>query len=40
MVDLPSCEPNALFCSAQGYQKGNFETDYFTVRNWAHNLQT
>ena len=26
--------------SAQGYQKGIFETDYFTLRNWALNLQT
>ena len=22
----------------QGYQKGNFEIDHFTLRNWAHNL--
>ena len=25
---------------AQGDQKGNLESDYFTLRKWAHNLQT
>ena len=25
-------------CSTQGDQKGNLESDYFTLRNWAHNF--
>ena len=26
--------------NTQGYQKGNFDTDYFALRNWALHLQT